>query len=99
MKVILGDKFVSYKKSLEKLEIETLQDRREQLCLNFAKSCIKNPKFSDMFPENTKTHTMELRNPEVFQVIHANTERFRKSAIIYMQHLLNDDAEKKKKKS
>ena len=42
---------------------------------------------------------MELRNPEVFQVIHANTERFRKSAIIYMQHLLNDDAEKKKKKS
>ena len=99
MKVILGDKFVSYKTSLEKLEIETLQDRREQLCLNFAKSCIKNPKFSDMFPENAKTHTMELRNPEVFQVKHANTERFRKSAIIYMQHLLNDDAEKKKKKS
>ena len=99
MKFILGDKFVSDKKSLEKLEIETLQGRREQLCLNFAKSCTKNPKFGDMFPENTKTHTMELRNPEVFQVIHANTERFRKSAIIYMQHLLNDDAEKKKKKS
>ena len=37
---------------------------------------------------------MELRNPEVFKVQHANTERFRKSAIIQMQHLLNDDAEK-----
>ena len=31
-----------------------------------------------MFPENTKTHVMELRNPEVFQVTHANTERYKK---------------------
>ena len=37
---------------------------------------------------------MELRNPEVFNVDHANTERFQKSAIIYMQHLLNEDEEK-----
>jgi hypothetical protein len=37
--------------------------------------------------KNIKTHSMELRNPEVFNVDHANTERFQKSAIIYMQHL------------
>ena len=46
-----------------------------------------------MFPKNWKKHIMELRNPEVFNVDHANTERFRKSAIINMQHLLNEDAE------
>ena len=57
---------------------------------------MKNPKFSDMFPKNLKKHEMELRNSEEFNVDHANTERFRKSAIIYMQHLLNEDAEKSK---
>ena len=51
LKVILGEKYVGYKKSLKKLDLETLNDRREQLCLNFAKSCMKNPKFSDMFPK------------------------------------------------
>ena len=94
LKVILGEKYLGYKISLQKLNLETLYDRREQLCLNFAKSCIKNPKFNDMFPKNIKTHSMELRNPEVFNVDHANTERFQKSAIIYMQHLLNEDEEK-----
>ena len=96
LRVILGERYKSYKKSLDTLELETLKDRREHLCLNFAKSCRKNPKFIDMFPENIKTHVMELRNPEVFQVTHANTERYKKSAIIHMQHLLNDDAENKK---
>ena len=94
LKVILGHKYVDYKNSLEKLELETLYDRREQLCLNFAKTCVKNPKFNDMFPKNIKTHAMELRNPEIYNVEHANTERFRKSAVIHMQHLLNDDAMK-----
>jgi hypothetical protein len=58
--------------------METLYDRRDQLCLEFAKACVK--KFSDIFPKNTKTHAMETRYPE--------------SPIIYMQHLLNEDQQK-----
>ena len=42
-----------------------------------------------MFPENDKLHSMELRKPERYKVDHANTERFRKSSVIYMQNLLN----------
>ena len=94
MKVILGQRYISYEKSLAKLGLESLKDRREQLCMNFAKTCEKNPKFCEMFPKNTKLHAMELRDSEIFKVEHANTERFRKSAVIYMQHLLNDDAMK-----
>ena len=94
LKVICGEKYLGYKKSLDKLQLQTLYDRRDTLCLNFAKGCTKNPKFSDMFPKNNKNHPMELRNPEQYQVIHANTERFRNSAIIHMQHLLNEDADK-----
>ena len=68
VKIILGERYSGYKKSLDKLEMETLNDRRDQLCLEFAKSCVKNPKFSDMFPKNTKTHIMETRHPETFDV-------------------------------
>ena len=43
-----------------------------------------------MFPENIKTHTMTFRNTEKYEVQHANTARLKKSAIIYMQQLLNE---------
>ena len=42
-----------------------------------------------MFPLNDKRHEMGTRKPEKFKVIKANTERFKKSAMIYMQNLLN----------
>ena len=44
-----------------------------------------------MFPERVKIHRMINRNEEQFEVKHANTERFLKSAIPHMQRLLNDD--------
>ena len=47
-----------------------------------------------MFPINKKMHTMETRKQEKYKVEHANTERLRKSAIIYMQNLLNQNEQK-----
>ena len=89
VKIMLGNKYIGYQKSLEKLDIETLKDRRNQLCLNFALKSRKNPKTKHMFPENEKLHTMQLRNPERFKVEQAKTERFKNSSIIFMQNLLN----------
>ena len=43
---------------------------------------------------NEKTHNMEARNTEEFQVNHANTGRLKDSSIPYMQRLLNSDANK-----
>ena len=91
VRLILGEKYEGYQKSLIKLEMESLKDRREILSLKFAQKCLKNPKTKDMFPENKKMHKMETRNPEKYLVQHANTERLRKSAIIYMQNLLNEN--------
>ena len=71
--------------------MESLKERRKQLCLKFALKCRKNPKTKDMFPENTKLHQMVTRNNEKFKVNHADTERYKKSAIIYMQNLLNEN--------
>ena len=42
-----------------------------------------------MFPLKDKHHDMQTRQPEKYVVQHANTERLKKSSIIYMQNLLN----------
>ena len=91
VKLILGENYLNYDEALQKLDLLTLSERREELCLRFAQKCVKNPKTSNMFPKNEKNHSMETRQPEVFKVQHANTERLRKSSIIYMQHLLNEN--------
>ena len=88
-RIILKDRFESYSKALVMLDMDKLSDRRDQLSLNFALKCAKNPKTTSMFPLNKKTHDMETRNPEKYEVHHAHNERLRNSAIIYMQHLLN----------
>ena len=41
LKVILKDKYGDYKSALRKLNIESLFDRRDKLCLRFAKKCLK----------------------------------------------------------
>ena len=90
MKIILGEKFISYKKSLDMLGIQTLKERREDFCLRFAKKSLKNPKLKNMFPMNN-SNTILTRKPEKFKVEFARNERFKKSPIIYMQRLLNEE--------
>ena len=65
--------------------METLDDRRESLCLRFALKCTKKPITKHMFPEN-KQKKMKTRHFEKYVVQFARTERLRKSAIIYMQN-------------
>ena len=89
LKIILGQKYKSYKNSLIKLNLESLEERRESLCLRFAQKCTTNEKTKEMFPLKFKTHNMKTRKIEKYEVQHANTERLRNSAIIYMQNLLN----------
>ena len=95
LKIILGDKYKGYKRALNDLCIESLVERRESLCLKFAKRCLKNEKAMKMFPLNDKKHQMNTRNAQKFKVEHANTGRFKTSAIIYMQNLLNENEKSK----
>ena len=91
VKIILNEKFTSYTQGLARLGIDTLESRRDTLCLNFAKKCEKNSKLSHMFPKNDNTHKMETRKKEKYVVQFANTGRLKKSPLIYMQRLLNED--------
>ncbi len=76
--------------------LETLEMRREKLCLKFAKACTRNDKLSDMFPRAKKDHSMEKRKKEVFMVKRAKTERLRKSALVNMQKSLNKELSEKR---
>ena len=90
MKVILKDKYKDYKSALNELNLQTLSKRREILCLRFAIKRLKLQNFRKMFPLNILS-CMEKRKARRFKENHANTERYLKSSIPYMQSLLNKE--------
>ena len=83
VRTILGNFDIEYEDALEKLKLERLDKRREDLCLEFAKKCVQNPKNENMFPKNV------TKSKENYIVPFAHKERFRNSPIPYMARLLN----------
>ena len=95
VKVILGRIYNSYNNGPRKLRIENLDERRKQLCLRFAKNCLKNDKVKGMFPKRITIHKMKKRKEMKYSVRFARTKRYKKSTIPYMVGLLNSENEKK----
>ena len=71
------------------LQIETLFERREKFIKTFGKKCLRLEQKKDRLPINENQQGMETRNREMFQVIHANTERLENSTVPYIQRILN----------
>ena len=96
-KVILKERYNNYTSALESLNLENLEKRREDLCLRFAKNCLRFEKTKTMFPLNIIDIDAQsnLRNTEKFHVQFANTSRLLDSAIPQLQRALNADAKKK----
>ena len=90
LKIILQDAYNSYESALSMLDLESLDERRERLCLQFAKKCLGHEKMKNLFPLNQKTHPMLTRFNELYQVNNAHTGRLQNSPVIYMQRLLNN---------
>ena len=90
LRVILGEKYLNYKNALEIVKLDSLEKRREKLCLKFAKQCLRHEKLKSMFPKKVHNHSMEKRECQKFVVINAMTERYRRSSIPSMQRLLNE---------
>jgi hypothetical protein len=96
LRIILQENYLSYSNALDITGIPTLFERRAQLCLKFAKSCLKNEEMRNIFPTNDVPSNMETRFREKYKVTASRTERLKNSAVPYMQRLLNQDAAKKK---
>ena len=91
LRIILGKDFKNYDDALIKADLDSLENRREDLCQKFAEKCLKNEKTKDLFPNREKAHCMKTREEEQFSVNFANTGRLMKSAIPHMQRILNKD--------
>ena len=97
VRVIMGNNYNTYRQSLKELKLDTLERRREILCLKFAKKCLQNEKLKNLFPLNKNKHSMIRRNKRKHETRKIRTTRFEKSAIPYMTKLLNNEQSMKKK--
>ena len=88
LKIILKEEYSTYEEALEIVMLPKLSERREKLCLKFAKSCTKNDLTKDLFPLNP-TVEPGRRKRDLYKVLHSNTDRLRDSAVPYLQRLLN----------
>ena len=87
--IILGQSYICYSNALEVTSLERLDTRRVALCLKFARSSIKNPKFSNWFVEDTNINNTR-RLKKNLKDVHTRTRRFRESTIPYLTQLLNE---------
>ena len=90
LRVILGEKYVSYSTALELCNLKTLFERREERCLSFALKCLKHPLHRRMFPLNYSNKDNKHSSREKFLVNFGRTTAYKDSAIPYLQRRLNN---------
>ena len=73
-----------------------LSDRREAICLKFAKNCLRMDNFKRLFPMHISKHEMKTRHEEKYNVSKINGKRYSSSAIPNMLRLLNKECKEKK---
>ena len=89
---LIGGFDKSYQQLLQDLQLQSLADRRERLCLRFAKQMLKSADHRDMLPpERGAISGRATRNAPSLQPFRCGA-RLRKSSIPYMTTLLNLDA-------
>ena len=78
--IIRAERHTTYKEALEYFEIDTLEERRKQMCIRFAIKAQKNPNFSHWFLRNqdiVNTRSIKLS----FVTAKFKTRIFKKSSI------------------
>ena len=86
-RIILGDHYNDYDVACTLLETETLEMRRDKLCLKFSKKDIKSEK--TLF--NVVSNPGRTRGKgKVVQEFKCNTKRFQRSSLPYLAKMLNN---------
>ena len=90
LKTIFGTG-ISARKARELASLSTLRARREILCENFAKKCLKNPLFAAWFPLKTARTSTRNRNAgqEIYLETKARCDRLKNSPLHYFRRILN----------
>ena len=88
--IILDDSYSSYNEALVLVDLEMLDERKEKLCLKFARKAEKHGKHEHWFKLTNPTKSRQ--KIEKHRRIVARTERLKKSPTIsYLTDLLNTD--------
>ena len=90
LKKILREDYKTNENATKLLDLQQLCERREYLCLQFAKRCIKHGNIKDSFPLKEKRHGMITRHREMFEINTTHTKRLENWPVIYMKKLLNE---------
>ena len=96
VRIIFGKPYESYTEVLKELNIMRLSERRELICLKFAKNSLRLDNFKQLFPRHKNDHDMETRRQGEYHVSMSHGNRHAISAIPSMQKLLNKDLKKQK---
>ena len=92
--IILGEEYESYNQALIITGLQTLEIRRQNLCLKFAKRAELHSKHKRWFALNTSTVNTRQQKVKYKNVQYRHT-RFRNSPISYLTNLLNSHYSKK----
>ena len=97
VKLVLKNHYSTYEEGLEKLNLDTLSDRREKISLKFAQDGVKFETFTDLLKKKENILQCETRYKNEYEIQFANTERLKKSSVIFLQKLMNQNAAESKK--
>ena len=87
---MLDPNYIPYKNDQIMVKIDSLKDRRELLFRKFTFNSSKGKQMNNILLKHDKPHIMNTRRQEIFKISHENTERYRKSRGIQMQHTINN---------
>ena len=85
-RIILRQHYSGYERACAYFETESLEKRRQQLCLNFARKNMKSDKSFFTFPNNS--FNLRRKNQKVNE-FRCNTTRFQRSSLPYLASLIN----------
>ena len=66
LKVIMKHECVNYQNAMNRLEMISLEERKENICKHFKHKNVHNVLMKSHFESNPKTHIMKTRNPEPY---------------------------------
>ena len=68
MRIIYGKTYESYTNPPKELGMVSLAERRDILCLKFAKKSLKVENFGHFFPVSSKRHNMQTRRGDIYKI-------------------------------
>ena len=90
-RIILGANYTSYEQACNHLSAQTLEERRDKLCLKFSK---KNLKSDNCMFTKIGTNVNTRQRTKLVKEYKCRTGRFQKSSLPYLAKLLNTNAKR-----